>query len=85
MHCAKVAESSNILIFGNDCRQLEGVVKEDHWDKELNILKFHDICKLQMGQFLFSWKNSSLTNYFNYMFTLNAQMPGLKRKNVENF
>ena len=53
--------------------------------KELNILKFHDICKLQMGQFLFSWKNNSLPNYFNDMFTLNAQLPGLKRRNVENF
>ena len=28
--------------------------------KKLNILKFHDICKLQMGQFIFSWKNGSL-------------------------
>ena len=53
--------------------------------RELNILKFHDICKLQMGQFLFSWKNNSLLNYFNDMFTLNVQLPGLKRRNVENF
>ena len=53
--------------------------------KELNILKFYDICKLQMGQFLFPWENNSLPNYFNDMFILNAQLPGLKRRNVENF
>ena len=51
--------------------------------KELSILKFHDICKLQMEQFLFSWKNNSLHNYFNDVYSkCSIAWP---KRNVENF
>ena len=42
--------------------------------KKLFILKFQDIQKLQISQFMFSYRNNSLPNKFQGMFILNTQI-----------
>ena len=49
------------------------------------LLKFHDICKLQMGQLVFSWKNNLLPKYFNNMFVSNNQIHGYNKRNANTF
>ena len=53
--------------------------------KELQLLKFHDICKLQMGQLVFSWKNNLLPKYFYNMFVSNNQIHGYNKRNANTF
>ena len=36
--------------------------------RDLHVLKFHDICKIQTGQFVFSCLSKRLPNKFNEMF-----------------
>lgn len=42
--------------------------------KELNLLKFQDIRLLQLGQFMFSFRTSTLPTKFNNLFTTNNQI-----------
>ena len=53
--------------------------------KELQLLKFHDICKLQMGQLVFSWKDNLLPKYFYNMFVSNNQIHGYNKRNANTF
>ena len=47
--------------------------------KELRILRFHHICSLQMGQFMFSYKLGLLPTNFDSFFTLNKDV------HIQNF
>ena len=49
--------------------------------RDLHLLKFHDICKLQMEQFVFSCKNKLVPKYFNHMFVFSSQPPNYNTRN----
>ena len=53
--------------------------------KELKLLKFHDIHSLQLGIFMFSFKNSTLPSKFNNFFLLNSQIHNYNTRNAQSF
>ena len=57
---------------------------DDHTDpifKELSILKFNDIHLLQLGQFMYSYKSSSLLLKFSHKFLQNSQFHNYNTRN----
>ena len=52
--------------------------------KELKLLKFQDILFFQLGQFMFSYKNSSLPTTFNNLFSTNNQIHTYNTRSAQN-
>ena len=50
------------------------VAHTDALFKKSGLLKFHDICLLQLGQFMHSYKNFLFLKRFDNMFLLNNQI-----------
>jgi len=53
--------------------------------KDLNILKFTDICRLQTGQFMFSHAHDLLPIKFLNMFVLMGEVHGYNTRNHDNY
>ena len=53
--------------------------------KELHIMKFCDICSLQMGQFMFSYKHGLLPACFDSFFILNSEVHSYLTRNAKSF
>ncbi len=53
--------------------------------KELHIIKFRDICSLQIGQFMFSYKHGLLPASFDTFFTLNSEIHNYLTRNAKSF
>ena len=53
--------------------------------KKLNILKLENICLLQLGLFMYSYKKSLLPNRFKNMFVLNSDIHGYSTRNLMAF
>ena len=53
--------------------------------KNLRILRFHDICKLQIGQFMFLYENNMLPGNFENMFKLNKEVHNYDTRSASEF
>ena len=53
--------------------------------KNLRILRFHDICKLQIGQFMFLYENNMLPENFENMFKLNKEVHNYDTRSASEF
>ena len=53
--------------------------------KELHIMKFCDICSLQMGQFMFSYKHGLLPACFDSFFIPNSEVHSDLTRNAKSF
>ena len=53
--------------------------------KNLRIIKFHDICKLQTGQFMFLYENNILPENFENMFKLNKEVHNYDTRSAYEF
>ena len=53
--------------------------------KKLNILKLENICLLQLGLFMYSYKKSLLPNRFKNMFVLNSDIHGYSTRDLMAF
>ena len=51
--------------------------------KDTQILKFHDIKKLQLGKFMFSYQNGLLPTCFNNMFSRNSDIHGYNTRHKD--
>ena len=48
-------------------------------------MKFHDICSVQIGQFMFSHKHDLLLKTFDNLFILNSQSTAKKQEPLNLF
>ena len=53
--------------------------------KQLHIMKFHNICSLQMGQFMFSYKHGLLPVNFDSFLILNSEIHNYLTRNTKSF
>ena len=77
-----------ILLQKRVVRILGGCSFDAHTDpifKELRILKFHHICSLQIGQFMFSYKLGLLPTNFDSFFILNKDVHSYSTRNANFF
>ena len=77
-----------ILLQKHVVRILGGCSFDAHTDpifKELHILKFHYICSLQIGQFMFPYKLGLLPTNFDSFFILNKDVHSYSTRNANFF
>ena len=53
--------------------------------RNLRLLKFHDICKLQTAQFMFLYENNFLPDHFEGLFLLKNEFHRYYTRNVKEF